>query len=191
MTVGAQVRTPQPLRAQMARTSVLTTASCRCGQVAFNLGGPPIVRVACYCTSCRTAGHAFVREFGPPPVVADDGGTDMVLYRKDRVAQISGGNCFKEHRLTPGSPTRRMVATCCGTPMVMDFTKGHWLSFYRARLSGDIPALDMRVMTQDKPAAVKLPDDVPLYTTRSARFMWKLLAAWAAMGFRRPQVPWE
>jgi hypothetical protein len=173
----------------MARISVSITTSCRCGKVAFNLKGPPIVRVACYCTSCQTAGHAFVREFGPPSVVAEDGGTDMVLYRKDRVAQNSGSDWLREHRLTPDSATRRMVATCCGTPMVLDFTKGHWLSFYRGRLPEDIPALDMRVMTQEKPVAVTLPDDVPVHATRSAGMMWKLLTAWGAMGFRRPQIP--
>jgi hypothetical protein len=166
------------------------TAACRCGQVKFTLTGPPIVRVACYCTSCQAAGHAFTRQFGSPPIVAADGGTDLVLYRKDRVAQDSGGGRLAEHRLTPKSPTRRMVATCCGTPMAMDFTKGHWLSVYRARLPQDTTALAMRVMTQDKPAAVTLPDDVPIYATRPARFMWILLSAWAAMGFRRPRVSW-
>ena len=174
----------------MTRISKSMTASCRCGQVAFTLKGPPIVRVACYCTSCQAAGHAFVREFGPPSVVGEDGGTDLVLYRKDRIARISGLDRFKERRLTPESPTRRMVATCCGTPMVMDFTKGHWLSFYRACLPEDDSVLAMRVMTQEKPATVVLPDDVPKYATRSARFMWKLLSSCAAMGFRRPQVPW-
>jgi hypothetical protein len=174
----------------MARTSESIAASCRCGHVRLNLKGPPIVRVACYCNSCQTAGHAFVQEYGSLPVVADDGGTDLVLYRKDRVVQISGGDRFGENRLTPDSATRRMVATCCGTPMVMDFTKGHWLSFYRACLPEGGPALDMRVMTQDKPAAAQLPNDVPLHATRSAMLMWKLLSAWGAMGFRRPQVPW-
>jgi hypothetical protein len=169
---------------------VSITALCRCGQVEFHLEGPPIMRVACYCSSCQAAAHAFVREFGPPPVVADNGGTDLVLYRKDRVAQISGGDWFRERRLTPESSTRRVVATCCGTPMMMDFTKGHWLSFYRSRLPEDSSALDMRVMTQDRPAGVTLPDDVPLHARRSAKFMWKLLIAWGAMGFRRPQVPW-
>src|SRR5580693_753834 len=115
----------------MSRATVSITALCRCGQVEFHLEGPPIMRVACYCSSCQAAAHAFVREFGPPPVVADNGGTDLVLYRKDRVAQISGGDWFRERRLTPESSTRRMVATCCGTPMMMDFAKGHWLSFYR------------------------------------------------------------
>ena len=174
----------------MTQTSMSMTASCRCGQLKFSLSGPPIVRIACYCTSCQTAGHAFVREFGPPPVVAEDGGTDLVLYRKDRVAQISGGGLLREHRLSPASPTRRMIATCCGTPIVMDFTKGHWLNFYRACLPEDDSVLAMRVMTQERPATVVLPDDVPKYATRSAKFMWKLLSSCAAMGFRRPQVPW-
>lgn len=174
----------------MAQTSMSITASCRCRQVKVGLRGPPIVRIACYCTSCQTAGHAFAREFGPPPVVADDGGTDVVLYRKDRVALISGGGLLRERRLSAESPTRRMIATCCGTPLVMDFTKGHWLSFYRAGLPEDSSALEMRVMTQDKPAAVTLPNDVPLHATRSARLMWRLVFAWAAMGFRKPKLPW-
>jgi hypothetical protein len=83
----------------------------------------------------------------------------MLLYRKDRVVQISGGDLLWQ-------------------PMVMDFTKGHWLSFY------------MRVMTEDRPAGATLPGEVPIYPKRSARFMWKLLLAWGAMGFRRPRLPW-
>jgi hypothetical protein len=74
--------------------------------------------------------------------------------------------------------------------MFLDFTKGHWLSFYTGRLSGKIPPLDMRVMTADRPGAAALPDDVPNLATHSARFMVRLLAAWVAMGFRRPKVVW-
>ena len=165
-------------------------AVCRCGKVKFSLIGAPIMRVACYCTSCRTAGQSFAQALGPPSVVADDGGTDLVLYRKDCVVQVSGDGRMEEHRLTPASPTRRMVAACCGTPMVMEFTKGHWLNFYRGRLPEAVPALEMRVMTEDKLAAVTLPDDVPVYATRPPRFMWKLFSAWVAMGLRRPGVPW-
>lgn len=161
------------------------TASCRCGQVGFAISGAPIMRVACYCTSCRTAGREFEQAFGASPVVGDDGGTDMVLYRKDRVVQTVGADRLREHRLKPDSPTRRMVATCCNTPMMLDFTKGHWLNFYRGCLPGQIPALEMRVMTADKPAGVTLPGDVPNYAGRPGKFMWKLLSAWAAMGFRK------
>ena len=74
--------------------------------------------------------------------------------------------------------------------MLLEFTKGHWLTFYRGCLPEEIPALEMRVMTEDKPAAVTLHNDLPNHATRSSKFMWKLLSSWAAMGFRRPQVTW-
>jgi hypothetical protein len=174
----------------MAKSSNPMTASCRCGQVGFAIRGAPIMHVACYCTSCRTAGREFEQTLGSLPVVADDGGTDLVLYRKDRVFQTAGADRLSEHRLKPDSSTRRMVATCCNTPMLLEFTKGHWLTFYRGCLPAEIPALEMRVMTEDKPAAVTLHNDLPNYATHSGRFMWKLLSSWAAMGFRRPQVTW-
>ena len=95
---------------------------------------------------------------------------------------------MEAHRLKPESPTRRMVATCCNSAMALDFTKGHWLTVYRARLAGPVPPLEMRVMTGERPEGVVLPDDVPNYAARSGKFMGKLLAAWAAMGFRSPKV---
>ncbi len=71
--------------------------------------------------------------------------------------------------------------------MFLDFTKGHWLSIYRKRLAADVP-LDMRVMTKERRAGVQLADDAPNYSGRSGKFMLKLLAAWIAMGFRRPEM---
>jgi hypothetical protein len=174
----------------MSEDQVGATASCRCGRVSAPVAGTPILHATCYCDSCRTAGLAFAQAPGAPPVVDDDGGTDLLLYRKDRIGRFTGGDLLREHRLTPTSPTRRVIATCCDTPMFLDFTKGHWLSFYASRLSGKIPPLDMRVMTADRPDGAPLPDDVPNLATHSARFMIRLLAAWVAMGFRRPKVAW-
>ena len=48
----------------------------------------------------------------------------------------------------------------------------------------------MRLMTKERPAGIELADDVPNYSGRSGKFMLKLLAAWMAMGFRRPEIPW-
>ncbi len=59
---------------------------------------------------------------------------------------------------------------------------------YRARLPGEMPPLDMRLMTADRPEGVVLPGDVPNYPRHAGRFMWKLLTAWAAMGFRSPKL---
>jgi hypothetical protein len=169
-------------------THTPTSASCRCGKVELQLTGAPIVRAICYCASCQEAGRRHQAAPGADPVLADDGGTDYVLYRKDRVRCVNGGDLLEERRLKPDSPTRRLFAHCCNTAMAADFTKGHWLSLYRGRLAGDIPPPAMRVMTTNRPAGVTLPDDVPSYPGHSGKFMGKLLLAWLAMGFRRPAV---
>ncbi len=111
-----------------------------------------------------------------------------MLYRKDRVRCVQGGDLMQARRLKPESPTRRMVATCCNSAMALDFTKGHWLTLYRARLAGPVPPLEMRIMIAEKREGVVLPQDAPNYAAFSGRFMWKLLAAWVSMGFRTPKV---
>ena len=164
------------------------TASCRCGAVVLEAVGAPIVHAACYCASCQQAGGRIEQMPEAPPVLDADGGTDFVLYRKDRVRCLQGGERMQEHRLKPGSPTRRMVAACCNSAMFLDFTKGHWLTLYRARLSGPVPPLEMRIMTADRREGVVLPEDLPNYPAHAGKLMARLLAAWALMGFRRPQV---
>jgi hypothetical protein len=164
------------------------TASCRCGTVALEVAGASIMRAACYCASCQEAGRQIEQMPGAPPVLDADGGTDVVLYRKDRVRCVRGGERMEARRLKPESPTRRMVATCCNSAMFLDFTKGHWLTLYRGRLPEPLPPLEMRVMTADTREGVVLPENVPTYAARSGKFMLKLLAAWVRMGFRTPKV---
>lgn len=165
------------------------TASCQCGTVTLELTGKPIVATTCYCRSCQTAGHMFEALPGAPVVVGADGGTPYVLMRKDRLQWLSGPDRLDEHRLAPDSPTRRFVARCCNTPIALEFTKGHWLSVYAARLpEGERPPAEMRTIVGDRPAGVDLPGDIPNYRTPSGKFMWRLLTAWAAMGFRAPPL---
>src|SRR5882762_893181 len=99
-----------------------------------------------------------------------------------------GQEDLEEHRLKPDSPTRRVVATCCNSPMFLDFTKGHWLSIYRKRFPTDAPPLELRLMTKERRVGVELADDLPNYGGRSGKFMLKLIAAWIAMGLRRPEI---
>jgi len=73
---------------------------------------------------------------------------------------------------------------------ILDFTSGHWLTVFRDRLSGQAPEPQMRIMTRDRPKGLELSNAIPAYDTQPARLMIKLLAAWAAMGFRRPKVAW-
>jgi hypothetical protein len=44
----------------------------------------------------------------------------------------------------------------------------------------------MRVMTKERRVGVELANDMPNYSSHSGKFMLKLIAAWIAMGFRRP-----
>src|SRR5690349_2251305 len=119
------------------------SAPCRCGKVELEMVGAPILRGICYCASCQAAGRRLEAVPAAAPVLAQDGGTDYVLYRKDRVRCIRGGELLEERRLRPESPTRRMVARCCSTAMFLDFTKGHWLTVYRGRLPSDLAPATM------------------------------------------------
>jgi hypothetical protein len=163
-------------------------AMCQSGEVKLEAAGPPILSVSCYCASCQEAGRRFEQMASAPAVLDPDSGTGLVLYRKDRVQFVSGRMYLEERRLKPASPTRRVVAACCNSAMFLDFTKGHWLSIYRNRFPEDVLSLDMRVMTKERRAGVQLADDAPNYSGRSGKFMLKLIAAWIAMGFRKPEI---
>ena len=165
------------------------TASCQCGAVRLELSGQPIVAATCYCHSCQQAGRGFDALPGAPGVVGADGGTPYVLMRKDRLQWLSGSDQLEEHRIEPDSPTRRFVARCCNAPIALEFTKGHWLSVYSARIpEAERPAAEMRTIVGDRPDGVELPGDIPNYATPTGKFMWRLLKAWAAMGFRAPPL---
>lgn len=172
---------PSPDMEKMAR--------CRCGKCELVLKGAPIVSAACYCSSCQKAALKFEGLPGAQPVLQADGGTAYVLQRKDRVHCSHGAEFLREYRLSTEAPTRRVIATCCNSPMFLEFKGGHWLSVYRDRLApGERPATEMRTMTQDRRAGVEFHDALPSYAKHSGRFMWRLLSAWIAMGFRSPRV---
>lgn len=165
----------------------MAVITCACGTVRLEADGPPMLSAICHCASCRTAGQAFDAESGQDPIVDESGGTAMVLWRKDRVRCVAGSELLEPHRLTAGSPTRRLVASCCRAPVLLDFTKGFWVSVYRDRVA-DAPPSSIRIMTGDAPD-VELPDDgLPRMRGHSGRFMVKLLTTWARMGFRTPRI---
>jgi hypothetical protein len=80
-----------------------------------------------------------------------------------------------------------LAERCCDIGF-LDFTKGHWLSMFRNRFPAGAPPLEMRVMTKERRVGVELADDLPNYSGHSGKFMLKLIAAWIAMGFRRPEI---
>ena len=168
---------------------LLLQASCQCGQVVFEGVGKPIVTASCYCSDCREAGRRFEALPGSSPVRDADGGTPVILHRKDRVRCLTGNHLLDEHRLDPTSPTRRVLAACCNSPMFMDFTRGHWLSLYRHRCGSTAPPIEMRIMAGEQKSELARSGDIPAHSGH-AGLMGRLLLAWLAMGFRRPTFPY-
>ncbi|WP_434347624.1 GFA family protein [Myxococcus virescens] len=162
---------------------------CACGKVLLQVRGVPIISAECCCNSCRAAGARLQTLPGARPVLSSLGATRFVLYRKDRVHFQQGTEHLNELRLTPEAKTRRVVATCCNTPVFLEFEKGHWLSLYGALWpEGTLPPLELRTMTSDLPAGTVLPEDVPNGKHQSVSFFVKLLGAWVLMGFRSPKL---
>jgi len=160
----------------------MTETTCSCGAVALSLSGPPILAAECHCSSCRAAAERLGAAIAEP-----NGGTRFVIQRKDRAKLVRGAEHLASFRLTPQASTQRIVATCCNSPMWLEFKGGHWLSIYAARWSdGAAPRPALRTMTRDAPD--RLPDDLPNASTQSAGFMARLLWAWICMGFRNPPV---
>ncbi len=113
-----------------------------------------------------------------------NGGTEYVLYRKDRVKYSKGSELLKDYKLEETSTTNRVVATCCNSAMVMRFDDSkHWTPMYRARFQGDVPALEFRICTKFKPKDAEIPADLPSSEMYPGGFMWKLLRSRIAMLF--------
>jgi hypothetical protein len=169
--------------------STTTHLSCTCGKVALEVTGEPIIVAECCCTSCREAGGKVAALPGAPEFRTPYGTTPYVLERKDRVRFVKGTEQLREFRLTPTSPTRRVVAACCNTPIFVEFKGGHWLSMYASLWPEEVrPRVELRTMAGDLPDPSVLPADVPNLKSQSGGFFAKLLWAWVAMGFRTPRI---
>lgn len=163
--------------------------TCRCSQTVLELTGSPIMVVECLCDSCRRAASTLEALPGAPPMADEKRATRSAMYRKDRVACSRGARNLREFRLKPDSKTRRIVATCCNSAMMLDFTQGHWIDVYAKRWPLDsVPVAEMRTMVGDLPPGTPLPDDIPNGKGHGFSFFRKLLWAWVAMGFRTPKI---
>ncbi len=162
---------------------------CACGEVQLTASGTPIASVECCCDSCRAAGARLERLPGAKSVLDRYGATRFVLYRKDRIRFAAGADHLKAFRLSAGAGSRRVVASCCNTPVFLELKGGHWLSLYGGLWSEDtLPTLEMRTMTGDLTDPSILPRDVPNLERQSWPFFATLLKAWVAMGFRSPRI---
>lgn len=164
-------------------------SQCSCGNVSFQVDGPPIMCVACYCDSCQLAGKQLEELSGATPILEADGSSNFLMCRKDRVSCLKGQDQLSAHWLLPSSTTRRVVAECCNTAMFLEFKGGHWLSMYLNRFDqADRPPIEMRTMTKYSRPGVFFHDDIPSPNKHTFSFMWKLMKAWASMGFKVPKL---
>lgn len=164
-------------------------AACACGNVRFEAVGDPFFAAACYCSDCREAAAKVAALTGAPPLAEADGGTECLLYRKDRIACTKGEDRLLPIKLSPKSQTKRLVASCCNSAMVMAFEDGrHWVSAYRQRFESDPPPIGARICMGAAHEREGTPDDAPGFARYPARMMLRLLGARLAMTFRKGET---
>ena len=165
-------------------TTHLTRATCSCGDVTIELHGSHIYCAACHCDDCQEAANELEKLPAPSPVMDPYGGTHYILHRKDRSAVLGGE--LRPHKLRGESPTSRMVADCCKTPMFLAFDNSqHWISVYRSRVRDGAPALQSRIATKFCLRAEDLPADAPAYRTFPLKMIAQLLLSRAQMALGR------
>lgn len=164
----------------------MPVVTCRCGKVEVAFRGAPILGSTCHCDDCQAAARQLEALPGAEAITDAADGTPYLLYRRDRMDIVRGGDLLVAHKLKPESPTSRMFTRCCNSAMMVQFDSGpHWVSAYRMRMAPGAPPIEMRLQTRFAPAGVVLPDDVPSYSFAPARFVLKLIGARIAMLFGR------
>ena len=166
-----------------------TRLACACGRFHVELTGAPFIATECHCNSCRDAAQRLAALPPAFPLAGPNGGTPYILYRKDRVRFPDGTGTLRAFRLSDKAPTRRVLTTCCNSPVFLEFQGGHWISLY-AGLWPDAtrPAIEIRTMTSDLPEGHMLDDALPAGKGTTAGFYARLLLAWIAMGFKTPRI---
>ena len=164
-------------------------ASCACGNVLFEAVGDPFLASACYCADCQAAAAEIAAlPHGSSPAETD-GGTEYLLYRKDRIACTKGESLLTPMRLDPGSATKRLIAGCCNSAMTVAFDDSrHWVSAYRRRFENSPPPIEMRICMGDGQRPASSPGDVPGFKGYPARMMLKLVGARLAMTFNKGET---
>ena len=171
----------------MAGKNPTHVAHCRCGAVEVGAWGAPIVVSACYCNDCQEAARRLAASADLVSAAGADGGTEFMVFRRDRIACMRGAENLQPMRLTAASKTRRMIADCCATPMSVSFDdKRPWVSALRAGFGAGAPPVEMRICTRFRRPENKPEDGLPEHPGYPAAMILRILAAWPGMLFGRP-----
>ncbi len=129
--------------------SKTTMIGCACGKTRLEVYGAPMIVSECLCNSCRAAAGRLADLPGAKNMLTPYQATPSAEYRKDRVRILSGQEHLKEFRLTNDAGSRRVVATCCNTPVFLEMKGAHWLSVY-LHLWPDNAAAESRAQDDDR-----------------------------------------
>jgi hypothetical protein len=162
-------------------------AHCRCGAVEIGAWGYPIIVTACHCDDCRAAAQQIAASANLALAAGDDGGSEFMVFRRDRIACTRGAENLQAMRLTAASKTRRMIAGCCKRPMYVAFNdKRPWVSAFRASFGADAPPVEMRICTRFRRSDDKANDGLPSHPGYPPAMIVRILAAWPLVLFSRP-----
>ncbi len=176
-----------PRKEAVTQTRPTYLARCRCGAIEVGAWGEPIIVTACYCDDCQAAAQLLAAAPDSAPVASSDGGTEFMLFRRDRIACARGGGGLRAMKLTDASKTRRMVAGCCATPMYLAFDdKRPWVSAFRVGFGSGAPPVAIRICTRFRQSPAKVEDDVPSHPGYPPALMVRILVAWLPMLFSYP-----
>jgi hypothetical protein len=171
----------------MTKKNPTHVARCRCGAVEVGAWGEPIIVNACYCDDCQTAAQRLAASANLGPVASADGGTEFMLFRRDRIACTRGADYLQAMRLTDTSKTRRMIAGCCATLMYMAFDdRRPWVPAFRSSFGADAPPVEMRICTRFRRSQEKAEDGLRSHPGYPPAMIVRFLAAWPFMLFNRP-----
>ena len=149
-------------RVDVTKTNPNHIARCRCGAVEIGAWSEPIVVAACYCDDCQAASERLAASANSAPLARADGGTEFMVFRRDRIACRRGAQNLQVMRVREATKTRRMVAGCYATPMYVSFDdKRPWVSAFRAGFGPDAPPAQMRICIRFRRTEDKAKDDLP------------------------------
>jgi hypothetical protein len=171
----------------MTTTNPTYLAHCQCGAVEIGTWAQPIMVNACYCDDCQAAAQRFAASANSKLASSADGGTEFMVFRRDRIACTRGADRLQTMKLTASSKTRRMIASCCATPMYVAFDdKRPWVSALRAPFGTDAPPVEMRICTRFRRSEEKVEDGLPSHPGYPPALIVRILAAVPFMLFSRP-----
>jgi hypothetical protein len=163
------------------------TGRCSCGNVELEVIGEPLLSVSCHCADCHQGSRQIEALPNAASVLDSYGGTQHLVFRKDRVRYLKGTQFLKSLKVDEDSPSR-VYASCCNSYMLLD-TAGPMPIFpvYRGRFQGETPPLEMRINAKFKSES-NIPSDAPIYSSFPLKFVRKLIGAKIAMIFRQSDL---